>query len=183
MKHQTGENHGVVLQAEPDGWGGRIRTFEWRLQRPLPYHLATPHRSVKNERGDYTTLQTFAHRGVFSLAPLRSIPYTRAVMFAIVKIAGFQERVEEGMKLKVPTLDQEAGSTVTFKDVLLTAKSEDAIAVGTPVLSGASVAAKVLAHGQADKVRVYKMRRRKRYRRLHGHRQGFTEIEITKITA
>ncbi len=104
-------------------------------------------------------------------------------MFAVVKIAGFQEKVAEGMKLKVPSLDAELGSTVTFKDVLLTAKSDDAITVGTPVVSGASVEAKVLAHGQAAKVRVYKMHRRKRYRRLHGHRQGFTEIEVTKISA
>ncbi|MFA5273745.1 MAG: 50S ribosomal protein L21 [Candidatus Peribacter sp.] len=104
-------------------------------------------------------------------------------MFAVVKIAGFQEKVEEGMKLKVPSLDQEPGSSVTFKDVLLTAKTEDDVSVGTPVLSGASVEAKVLAHGKGDKIRVYKMRRRKRYRRLHGHRQGFTEIEVTKISA
>lgn len=103
-------------------------------------------------------------------------------MFAVVTIAGFQEKVSEGMKLKVPTLDQEPGSTVTFKDVLLAAKSEDDIAVGTPVLAGASVQATVLAHGQGAKIRVYKMRRRKRYRRLHGHRQGFTEIEVTKIS-
>lgn len=102
-------------------------------------------------------------------------------MFAVVKIAGFQEKVEEGMKLKVPSLDQEPGTTVTFKDVLLTANGESEISVGTPVLSGASVEAKVLAHGQGKKIRVYKMRRRKRYRRLHGHRQGFTEIEVTKI--
>ncbi|MDD5041678.1 MAG: 50S ribosomal protein L21 [Candidatus Peribacteraceae bacterium] len=104
-------------------------------------------------------------------------------MFAVVKIAGFQEKVSEGMKLKVPTLNAEPGATVTFKDVLLTADGENAIAVGTPVVSGASVQAKVLAHGQGDKVRVYKMRRRKRYRRLHGHRQGFTEIEVTKVSA
>ncbi|MDO8468363.1 MAG: 50S ribosomal protein L21 [Candidatus Peribacter sp.] len=104
-------------------------------------------------------------------------------MFAVVKIAGFQEKVEEGMKLKVPTLDAEPGAIVTFKDVLLTAKTEDDVSVGTPILSGASVEAKVLAHGQGDKIRVYKMRRRKRYRRLHGHRQGFTEIEVTKISA
>ena len=117
------------------------------------------------------------------LAQLLPFPYTFAVMFAVVKIAGFQEKVEEGMKLKVPSLDAEPGATVTFKDVLLTQKGEGDIAVGTPVLSGASVTAKVLAHGKGDKVRVYKMRRRKRYRRLHGHRQGFTEIEISKITA
>ncbi|OIO52904.1 50S ribosomal protein L21 [Candidatus Peregrinibacteria bacterium CG1_02_54_53] len=104
-------------------------------------------------------------------------------MFAIVKIAGFQEKVEEGMKLSVPSLPAEPGSTVTFSDVLLMAKGEDDITVGVPTVAGASVEARVLAHGRDDKIRVYKMHRRKRYRRTHGHRQGFTEIEVTKIKA
>ncbi|MFH1444737.1 MAG: 50S ribosomal protein L21 [Candidatus Peregrinibacteria bacterium] len=104
-------------------------------------------------------------------------------MFAIVKIAGFQEKVEEGMKLKVPSLSAEPGSTVTFSDVFLMAKGESDVAVGTPTVAGASVEAKVLAHGKDEKIRVYKMHRRKRYRRTYGHRQGFTEIEVTKIKA
>lgn len=102
-------------------------------------------------------------------------------MFAIVDIAGFQEKVEEGMKLKVPTLAGEPGAAVKFEKVLLLAKSKDDISVGKPYVPGASVEAKVLAHGKGDKIRVFKMRRRKRYRRTRGHRQGYTEIEVVGI--
>ncbi len=104
-------------------------------------------------------------------------------MFAVVAIAGFQEKVTEGMKLKVPTLSAEDGATVTFDQVLLLAKSASDVVVGKPYIAGASVQAKVLNHGKGDKIRVFKMRRRKRYRRVKGHRQGFTEIEVTGINA
>ncbi|MDP7477227.1 MAG: 50S ribosomal protein L21 [Candidatus Peribacteraceae bacterium] len=104
-------------------------------------------------------------------------------MFAIVDIAGFQEKVEEGMKLHVPTLGTEEGKTVTFDSVFLIANSDTDVKVGTPTISGASVEAKVLSNGKDKKIRVYKMNRRKRYRRTQGHRQGFTEIEVTKIKA
>lgn len=103
-------------------------------------------------------------------------------MFAVVTIAGFQEKVQEGDTLRVPLLDAEEGKTVTFKDVLLIAKSDDDVTVGTPTVSGAVVEAKVVGHGREDKIRVSKMRRRKRYRRVHGHRQDYTDIEVTKIT-
>lgn len=104
-------------------------------------------------------------------------------MFAIVDIAGFQEKVEEGTKLRVPTLSEKEGGSVTFDKVLLLAKSDSDVSIGTPTVSGAAVEAKVLSHGKGDKIRVFKMKRRKRYRRDHGHRQGFTEIEVTKIKA
>lgn len=103
-------------------------------------------------------------------------------MFAIVDIAGFQEKVTEGDALSVPLLDVEEGKTVTFDTVLLVARSDDDVTVGMPTVAGASVEAKVIAHGRGEKIRVFKMRRRKRYRRVHGHRQDFTDIEITKIT-
>jgi large subunit ribosomal protein L21 len=102
-------------------------------------------------------------------------------MFAVVKIAGFQEKVSQGMKLKVPSLHAEPGKTVTFPEVLLVSKGEGEVTLGKPTVAGASVEAKVLAHGRAEKIRVFKMRRRKRYRRTKGHRQGYTEIEVTKI--
>jgi len=104
-------------------------------------------------------------------------------MFAIVNIAGSQERVEEGMTLRVPTLDAEQGATVTFDQVFLLATGPGDIAVGTPTVLGVSVAAKVLAHGRSPKILVRKMRRRKRTRKTIGHRQGYTEIEVTKIVA
>lgn len=104
-------------------------------------------------------------------------------MFAIVDIAGFQEKVTEGEKLRVPLLKEEEGKTITFDNVLLIAKSDDDITIGAPQVAGASVEAKVVRFGRGDKIRVFKMKRRKRYRRVQGHRQDFTDIEITKIKA
>lgn len=104
-------------------------------------------------------------------------------MFAIVDIAGFQEKVEEGMKLNVPHLDADEGKTVSFDKVYLVAKSDSDITVGTPTVSGASVDVKVLSHGKDKKIRVFKMNRRKRYRRTQGHRQDYTEVEVVKIKA
>ncbi|PIR53425.1 50S ribosomal protein L21 [Candidatus Peregrinibacteria bacterium CG10_big_fil_rev_8_21_14_0_10_49_10] len=102
-------------------------------------------------------------------------------MFAVVDIAGFQEKVSIGDTLLVPTLDTEEGKSVTFEKVLLLAKSDTDVTVGMPYVAGAAVEVKVLSHGRDDKIRVYKMRRRKRYRRTHGHKQGHTEIEVVKI--
>lgn len=104
-------------------------------------------------------------------------------MFAIVNIAGFQEKVEEGQKLRVPTISEKEGATVTFDNVLLIAKSDSDVTIGTPVVSGAAVEAKIVGHGRGDKIRVFKMKRRKRYRRDQNHRQGYTDIEVTKIKA
>jgi len=104
-------------------------------------------------------------------------------MFAIVDIAGFQEKVSEGDKLHVPTLDGELGSKAVFDKVFLIAKSDSDVTIGTPMVSGASVEVKILEHGKDAKIRVTKMKKRKRYRRTQGHRQGYTEIEIVKIKA
>ena len=104
-------------------------------------------------------------------------------MFAVVDIAGFQEKVSEGDQIRVPTLATDEGKSMTFDKVLLVAKSASDVSVGMPYVSGAAVEAKIVAHGKSDKVRVFKMKRRKRYRRTYGHRQGYTDIEITKIKA
>ena len=104
-------------------------------------------------------------------------------MFAIVDIAGFQEKVAEGDKLSVPTLNSEEGKNMTFEKVLLVAKSDSDVQVGTPYVDGSSVEVKVLGHGKGDKIRIQKMNRRKRYRRVQGHRQGYTEVEVVKIVA
>jgi large subunit ribosomal protein L21 len=101
-------------------------------------------------------------------------------MFAIVDIAGFQEKVEKGTKLKVPLHDVEAGKALKFGNVLLVADGSD-VKVGAPFVSGVTVEAKVLSHGKTDKVRSQKFKRRKRYRRVKGHRQDYTQIEITNI--
>jgi large subunit ribosomal protein L21 len=103
-------------------------------------------------------------------------------MFAVVEIAGFQEKVSKGDKIKVPTLGAEAGKSMTFDKVLMVGEG-DSVKIGAPHLSGASVEVKVLSHGQGDKIRVVKAHRRKRYRRVKGHRQGFTEVEVVSIKA
>jgi len=103
-------------------------------------------------------------------------------MFAVVAIAGFQEMLREGDKLNVPLQATEKGGNITFDQVVLLSDGDD-LKIGSPFLSGASVEAKVLEHGRDEKIRVFKMRRRKRYRRTHGHRQDFTTIEVVKINA
>ena len=101
-------------------------------------------------------------------------------MFAVVEIAGKQLRVAKGAMVKVPLLDAEEGSKHSFSDVLLV-MDERKTQVGQPHLDGASVEATVVGHGKDDKVVVFKMKRRKNYRRRNGHRQQFTELQIDDI--
>lgn len=103
-------------------------------------------------------------------------------MFAIVDIAGFQEKAEKGMKMRVPSLEAKEGDTVTFEKVLLLSDDGSSAEIGKPYVTGGKVEAKVLMHGRADKIVVRKFKRRKRYHKtLRGHRQGFTEIEIVGV--
>lgn len=101
-------------------------------------------------------------------------------MYAIVEIAGFQEKVSAGDTLKVPLQDAEAGKKVIFENVLLLADG-DALSFGAPFVKGVSIEAEVVEHGRGDKIHVYRMRRRKRFRRSKGHRQDFTTIKILGI--
>lgn len=102
--------------------------------------------------------------------------------FAVVDIAGTQEKVASGMKLRIPFLsEKKEGEKIVFPNVLLISKSAGDAEIGTPYVSGASVEATVLRHGKGEKILVYKMKHRKRYRRSQGHRQQFTEIEVTEV--
>jgi large subunit ribosomal protein L21 len=101
-------------------------------------------------------------------------------MYAVFRTGGKQFRAEAGARLQVPTLDAQAGDTVVFDDVLL-ASDGDEVAVGTPTVDGASVKAEVLGHGRTKKVIVFKRKRRKGYRKKQGHRQGYTEIQVSEI--
>ena len=101
-------------------------------------------------------------------------------MYAIFEAKGKQFRAEPDMTLLVPTLDAEPGERVTFDQVLLAGRDDEVI-VGRPSLEGASVATEVVRHGRGAKIVVYKMKRRKGYRKKQGHRQGFTEIRIVDI--
>ncbi|MBS1573274.1 MAG: 50S ribosomal protein L21 [Bacteroidetes bacterium] len=101
-------------------------------------------------------------------------------MFAIVEIAGLQYRVEKDQKLFVNRLQGEKGDSINFDKVLLT--SNGSVTVGAPAVSGVSVAAEILDHVKADKVIVFKKKRRKGYQKKNGHRQSLTQIKITSIT-
>ena len=101
-------------------------------------------------------------------------------MYAVVVTGGKQYRVMKGETLRVEKLDVEAGQNIDITDVLLLGDGEK-ITVGTPKIEGAKVTATVKSHGRLDKVRIVKFRRRKHHRKQMGHRQYFTEIEITGI--
>jgi len=101
-------------------------------------------------------------------------------MFAVVDILGQQFKVSENTKYYVPRLKQEPESEVTFDQVLLLSDGKET-KVGSPVVKGAKVTAKVLSHLKDDKVIVCKKKRRKGYRKLNGHRQQLTRIEVTQI--
>jgi large subunit ribosomal protein L21 len=101
-------------------------------------------------------------------------------MYAVVKTGGKQYRVSAGEKLKVEQIPAEVGSEVVLDQVLLVADGE-AVRLGAPLVEGAAVTAKVLAHGRGDKVHIFKLRRRKHYRKSQGHRQNYTELEIIGI--
>ena len=101
-------------------------------------------------------------------------------MYAVFKSGGKQYRVAGGAKLKVEKLAADVGSEVVLDQVLVLGDGAD-VKVGTPLVQGASVTARVLAHGLGKKVQIFKMRRRKHYQKHQGHRQRYTELEITGI--
>ena len=103
-------------------------------------------------------------------------------MMSIIEQGGFQFKVAMGDKIRVPLLSSDAGAEISVDRVLLISEG-DSVKVGLPVVAGASVKAKILSHGKAKKILVLKKHRRKDYHRKNGHRQGFTEIEITSISA
>ncbi len=101
-------------------------------------------------------------------------------MYAVIKTGGQQFRVSEGTTLKVEKLEIEPGKSVSFDAVLMIADGDN-VQIGAPTLETASVEAKVIAQGKGKKVHILKFRRRKHSMKRQGHRQLFTEIEITKI--
>ena len=102
-------------------------------------------------------------------------------MYAVIKTGGKQYRVAQGDRLRVEKLPGDVGASVTFDEVLML--GGDKVSVGTPLVKGAKVTAEIVAQDRAKKVIVFKFRRRKNYRRKRGHRQPFTEIKITGVSA
>ena len=101
-------------------------------------------------------------------------------MYAVFQLSGSQFSVEEGTVIKVPFQDAEKGSKIDITDVLLV-KDSDNTMIGSPYVDGAKIEAEVLDSGKSDKVRIYKYKRRTKYRRRQGHRQQYSEIKINKI--
>jgi large subunit ribosomal protein L21 len=103
-------------------------------------------------------------------------------MYAVIKTGGKQYRVSAGDKLRVETIPADVGAEVAFDQILMVAEG-DKVSVGRPVVAGASVKGTVIAHGRGDKIRIFKHRRRKHFKKQAGHRQNYTEIQISGITA
>ena len=103
-------------------------------------------------------------------------------MYAVIKTGGKQYRVAAGEKLKIEQIPADIGADIVLDQVLLVADGDN-LKLGRPLVTGATVQAKVLSQGRHDKVRIFKLRRRKHYQKHQGHRQNFTEIEITGISA
>ena len=103
-------------------------------------------------------------------------------MYAVIKTGGKQYRVAAGQKLKIEQIPADIGQEISLDQVLSVGEGDD-LKIGTPLVSGALVKATVLAQGRHDKVKIFKMRRRKHYQKRQGHRQNYTEIRIEAISA
>ena len=101
--------------------------------------------------------------------------------YAVIRTGGKQYRVSAGDTLRIEKLPGDVGSSITFGEVLLL--GGDSLKLGKPLVSGASVTGQIVAQDRAKKIIVFKMRRRKNYRRKNGHRQWYTEVKITGISA
>jgi large subunit ribosomal protein L21 len=103
-------------------------------------------------------------------------------MYAVIQTGGKQYKVAVGEKIKVEQIAADVGQELVIDQVLAVGSGAE-LQVGTPLVAGASVKATVVAQGRHDKVRIFKMQRRKHYQKRQGHRQGFTELEIGAVTA
>jgi large subunit ribosomal protein L21 len=103
-------------------------------------------------------------------------------MYAVIKTGGKQYRVVAGEKLKVEQIPADVGTEITLDQVLMVGEGES-VKIGSPLVSGASVKVTVLSQGRHDKVKIFKMRRRKHYQKHQGHRQNYTELRIDAINA
>ena len=101
-------------------------------------------------------------------------------MYAVIKTGGKQYKVSAGEKIKVEQIAADVGQEIVIDQVLAVGNGAD-IKVGTPLVLGASVTVTVISHGRGDKIRIFKMRRRKHYQKRQGHRQNYTELQIGAI--
>jgi large subunit ribosomal protein L21 len=102
-------------------------------------------------------------------------------MYAVIKTGGKQYKVAAGEKIKVEQIAADVGQEIVIDQVLAVGQGSE-LKVGTPLVLGASVTVTVISHGRGDKIRIFKMRRRKHYQKRQGHRQNYTELQIGAIT-
>ena len=103
-------------------------------------------------------------------------------MYAVIKTGGKQYRVVVGEKLKVEQIPADVDSQITIDQVFMVGEGES-VKIGTPVVAGATVTATVVSHGRHDKIKIFKMRRRKHYQKHQGHRQNYTELFVSRIAS
>ncbi|HYT98559.1 MAG TPA: 50S ribosomal protein L21 [Casimicrobiaceae bacterium] len=102
-------------------------------------------------------------------------------MYAVVKTGGKQYKVAPGEKLKIERIPADVGAEVTLDQVLMIVGEGDSVRLGQPIVSGVAVKATVVSQGRGEKVKIFKMRRRKHYQKHQGHRQNYTELRIDSI--
>jgi large subunit ribosomal protein L21 len=107
---------------------------------------------------------------------------TEQNMYAVIQSGGKQHRIKEGEVLKLEKIEAETGASIDFDKVLMVANGDD-LKIGTPYVDSAKVTAEIVSHGRGKKVKILKFRRRKHHRKQMGHRQWFTEVKITGISA
>jgi len=101
-------------------------------------------------------------------------------MYAIIRTGGKQYRVKAGEQVRVEGLEGDVGAAISFGEVLMVGEG-DSVKLGAPLVSGAAVKATIVSHGRGEKVKIFKMRRRKHYQKTQGHRQSYTEVRIDTI--
>ena len=103
-------------------------------------------------------------------------------MYAVIQSGGKQHRVSDGLVLKLEKINSETGATIDFDKILMVADGEN-ISIGKPYVDGAKVSAEIVSHGRGKKVKIIKFKRRKHHMKQMGHRQWYTEVKITGISA
>jgi large subunit ribosomal protein L21 len=103
-------------------------------------------------------------------------------MYAVFQSGGKQHRVAEGQTVRLEKIEVAPGETIEFDNILMTSNGDD-VKIGTPYLDGSKITAEVVTHGRGEKIKIVKFRRRKHSRKQMGHRQWFTEVKITGISA
>src|ERR1700712_3386136 len=169
------------------GFWPRVSTKEWRVLESQALRILQGSARHAAMAGGEATVQNhrFASARRESArndrAAFRGL-YERAHMYAVIKTGGKQYKVAAGEKIKIEQITADVGQEITIDQVLAIGAGAD-LTVGTPLVTGASVVATVVAHGRHDKVRIFKMRRRKHYQKRQGHRQNYTEIQIGAVNA